>query len=152
MVYIRAVRGYSHGVTINPTLFSLKEIPWSWKEDIFHTSSCSNDTSILRECLWAGGSRLTGTWQACFFFFSFLNPQDSSSRERMIDWTGPNHEPRMVLYRQSKRPDHACIHYFKLRGTEDANLIFHQSSSDAIILYDKMLASALDKVVTFAGL
>ena len=30
-------------------------------------------------------------------------------------------------------------------------MIFHQSCSDAIIVYDNMLASALDKVVTFAS-
>ena len=92
---------------------------------------------------------LRSTRQACFF--SRLNPQDSSSRQRTIDWTGPGHEPRMVLYKQTKRPNHDCISFFNLRRGQDANLVFHQSSSDAIMLYDSMPASALDKVVTFAG-
>ena len=38
-----------------------------------------------------------------------------------------------------------------LRRAQSANLRIYQSSSDAIILYDTMPASAPDKVVTFAG-
>ena len=57
----------------------------------------------------------------------------------------------MVLYKQSNRPDHDCIYHFSPRRAQDANLIFHQTGSDAIILYDNMPTSALGKVVTFAG-
>ena len=46
------------------------------------------------------------------------------------------------------------VFVFTLRQAQDANLVSLQSSSDAILLrdniYDNMLASALDKVVTFA--
>ena len=56
----------------------------------------------------------------------------------------------MVLYKQSTRPDDDCIFYFNLRRGQDATLVFHQSSSDAIILLDDMPANALDKVATFA--
>ena len=38
-----------------------------------------------------------------------------------------------------------------LRRAQNAYVVFHQNSSDAIILHDNMLASALDKVDTFAG-
>ena len=48
-------------------------------------------------------------------------------------------------------PDHYCICEFNLRRAPDANFVFHHSHSGAIILYDNMLTSALDKVVTFAG-
>ena len=57
----------------------------------------------------------------------------------------------MVLYRQSYRPDHDCVYYFNLRRAQDTNFVFHQSISDAIFVCDNMPASALDKVVTFAG-
>ena len=43
------------------------------------------------------------------------------------------------------------IDYFNLRRAQNAKLIFHQGRSGAFILYDKMRATALDKVVTFAG-
>ena len=57
----------------------------------------------------------------------------------------------MVLYKQSNRPDHDYIYHFSPRRAQDANLILHQTGSDAIILYDNMPTSALGKVVTFAG-
>ena len=57
----------------------------------------------------------------------------------------------MVMYKQSSRADHDCIYHFNLRHAQDANLVFHRSSSDAIILYDNMPASALNKVAAFAG-
>ena len=90
---------------------------------------------------------MRSTRQACFF--SPLNAQDASSRQRTIDWTGPDHEPRVVLYKQNNHPDQDCNDCFNLRLAPDANLVFHQSSSDAIIAYEKKPASALDKVVTF---
>ena len=79
----------------------------------------------------------------------FLNPQDSSSRQRTIDWSGPVHEPRKVLCKLCDRQDHDTIYHFNLRGSRDTNLVFHQSGSDAIILYENMPACALDKVVFF---
>ena len=89
---------------INPNLFSLKQILLKWKEHVFHTGSSSNYKNILQNGLWAGALSLRSTRQACFF--SLLNPQESSSRQRTIDWdwTGPDDEPRMVLYKQSKSP------------------------------------------------
>ena len=41
IMYIRAVHSHSHGVTINPTLFSLQEIPLSLEEHMSHTGSSS---------------------------------------------------------------------------------------------------------------
>ena len=57
----------------------------------------------------------------------------------------------MVLHKHSNRADHDCIYYFNLRRAQKANLVFHPSCSDALVLCDNMPASALDKVVTFAG-
>ena len=148
ILYIRAVQRHSHGVAINADLLSLKLIPLNRKEHMFHTGSCSNKKSISENGRWAGEVSLGSTRQVCFL--SPLNPQDSSSRQRTSEWTVKVHEPRMVLHKQICRPDHDCIHCFNLRRAQDANLVFHQSSCDAIILYDTMPASALDKVVTFA--
>ena len=59
-----------------------------------------------------GHENLRSTRQACFFLI--LNPQDSPSRQRAIDWTEQDHEPRMVLYTQSNRQERDCIYYFNL--------------------------------------
>ena len=56
-----------------------------------------------------------------------------------------------MLYKHSDRPDDDCIYYFSQRRAQNANLVFHHSSSDATVLYDNMPASALEKVDNFAG-
>ena len=70
-----------------------------------------------------------------------LSVSSPLSRQRTIDWKGRDDEPRMVLYKHSNRPDHDC------KFGDSSN----QSSSDGIILYDNLPASALDNVVTCAG-
>ena len=57
----------------------------------------------------------------------------------------------MVLCKHSYRPGHDCIYHLNQRLAQTINLVFHQSISDATILRDNVPASALDKVVTFAG-
>ena len=47
-------------------------------------------------------------------------------------------------------PDHECICDFSLPRAQVANLVFHQISSDAIILYDNVSAFALDTMITVA--
>ena len=72
--------GHSRGVTINPTLCSLKEIPLRWKEHVFQAGLPSNYKSIIENVLSAGGLSLRCARQACFF--SLPTPQDPSSRQR----------------------------------------------------------------------
>ena len=81
---------------------------WNWKEHIFHTASSSKYKSIQGNGLSAGRLSLRSTRQA--FFFSLLNPHESSSRQRTIEWTGPDDEPRTVLYKKINCPDHDCIY------------------------------------------
>ena len=111
-------------------LFDLKQTRLNWKEHKFLTGTSSNCEYILESGLWGEGLTLRSTRQTCFI--TLLNPQDSLSRQRTIEWTRPDHEPRMVLSKQSDRPDHNCIDDFNLRRAHNANLVFHQSSSDAI--------------------
>ena len=127
--------------------FLLEEILLTWRDRIFNTGSSSNFKSIQEYGQWTGGLSVRSTRQGCFF--SPLNPQDASSRQRRIDWTGPDHGPRMELYKQSNHPDQDCNDCFNLRRAQDANFVFHQSSSGPMIFNDSMSASALDKVVTF---
>ena len=55
-------------------------------------------------------------------------------------------------YCTSKTNAHIMILFlFHLLRIQGANLVFHQSCSDAIILHNNTPASALDKVVTFAS-
>ena len=58
------------GTGVNPSLFSVKEIPLDWKEHIFNTGSSSNCKSILENGLWAGGSSLRSTRQGLLLLTS----------------------------------------------------------------------------------
>ena len=72
--------------------------------------------------------------------------------ETADDWLGrTSSRTKIVLWKQCNRTDHDCMYYFNLRRAQSANLVFHESCSDAIVLSDNMPASALDKVATFAG-
>ena len=137
-IYIRAVQVHSHSLLsvqtcllrIKPTFCSMKARPLKWK-DTFHTGSSSN--SQTKQCRRIKFEKHDGSL--------FLLTSESA---RIVIETandrleGPDVEPRMVLYKQSKRPDHDCIYYSNLQR------------ADAIILYDSM-PSALDMFVTFAG-
>ena len=74
-------------------------------------------------------------------FFSPLNPQDLSSRQRTVDWTGQGHEPRKAIAQIMIVFIFSIYDELKtLRRAQDANSVFHQRCSDAVILYDNMLA------------
>ena len=59
----------------------LKQMPFGWREHVFHTGTSSNYKSIFQNGLWAGGLNLRSTRQACFF----QKGQEMSSRQRTID-------------------------------------------------------------------
>ena len=124
--YSRAVQGHSHGVTINPAERDTVELEGTH----FHTGS-KNATE------WSWGRRIESEKHETSLFFSPLNSQDPSSRQRTIDWTGPDDQPRMVLL------------------IAQITIAFVTSICDElktqIILYDNVRAHAVDKVVTFAG-
>ena len=102
--YIRAVQGHCHGARNNPALLSLEEISLNWQEHTCHTGSCSNCKSILE------------------------SPRDSGR------WIGLDQFMNQEWYWTTKAFAHIMlvIYYFNLRRAQDANLVFHKSSSDAI--------------------
>ena len=144
IIYIRAVQRQSlYQNRSNPTFYERDAVELE-KKRVFHTGRSSNHKSILEKGLWErrrrGGGEGRGEEggrrgrregrekiksekhkkQACFF--SPLNPQDSSSRQRTINWTRPDREPIAALHKQSCRQDHDCFYYFNLRRAQDANL------------------------------
>ena len=142
------IHDHSQGVAINPDQLSFNQKPLYWKEHRLHTGNSSSYESILENGLWAGRLSLRITRQACFF----LNAQESSSRQRTIDWQGPDDERRMVYYKHSNRPDNDCMYYFNLRRAQNANLVFHQRCSDAINLVRQAHGTKLSPLqVTFCS-
>ena len=53
--YIRALQGHSHGVAINPNLFSSKQVPFVWKEHLFHRTVLPTANQSWRNGPCAGG-------------------------------------------------------------------------------------------------
>ena len=108
IIYIRALQGHSHGVAINPNMFSLTQIPLNWK--LFQVQIGPREWSMVR--------RNESKKHKTSLFFSTVNPQESSSRQRTIEWKGLDGEPRMVLYKHRDCPDHDCISYFNVRHAQ----------------------------------
>ena len=94
-----------------------------WKEHIFHTNSGSSYKSTL-----------DSEWSVCRRINSNKHTTKRSSGQHAIDrLRGPDDEPRMVLYKHNKHPEHDWICYLNSRGAQNACLVFHQSSSDAFV-------------------
>ena len=74
---------------------------------------------------------MRSTRQACFF--SRLNPQESSLRQRTIDWKGPDDETRMVLCKHRHRPEHDC--FFLLQSATCSKRTFFCSIKVAVTLF-----------------
>ena len=130
VIYICAVQGHSHGARVKPPIFFERD---AVEEEGTHFTHGHLFQLNINVGEWSMGRRilsLRSTKQARSF--SPPNPQDSSSKQRTINGTGPGHEPKMELYKLSYRQDHDCIHYFNLRRAQDANQVFHHGSSDAI--------------------
>ena len=133
--------GYPHWCIARPTswdrnqsklvLISLKQM--NWKEHIFHTNSGSSYKSTL-----------DSEWSVCRRINFNKHTTKRSSGQHAIDrLRGPDDEPRMVQYKHNKHPEHDWICYLKLRGAQNACVVFHQSSSDTFCT--TMRRSSLDK-------
>ena len=104
------------------------------KEHIFHTNSGSSYKSTV-----------DSEWSVCRRInFSKRTTKRPSGQHAIDRLRGPDDEPRMVLYKHYKHPEHDWICYLNLRGAPNACLVFHQSSSDTF--WTTMRRSALDKV------
>ena len=92
-------------------LFYLKEIPLTWKEHVFHTGRSSNNKSILENGLWAGGSSLRSTRQACFLS-PLLNPKEFviETADDRLDRTSSLTKNGIVTAKLSPR---AWLHFFQ---------------------------------------
>ena len=129
IIYIRAVQGNSHDVTMNQNLFYLRQTPLSSMEHKIHTHR----------------------WTRQICFFSPLNPQDRHrDRERPTGQDPMTNQEWCCTIRLIAHTM-AVFWYFNLQRAQRANWRYHQGSSDAMIGYDNVPKSALDKVVTFAS-
>ena len=103
---------------------------WIAKSTYSTQISSANNKSILENGLWAGGSSLRGTRQACFL--SPLNPHNlfiktaNDRLDRTSSWT------KNGTFEAKQSPWY-CIYYFNLRPSQNVNLVLHQISSDAVL-------------------
>ena len=134
---------------MNPNLFSLKQTSLRWKEHI--TPHGQLFQLYINPGVFSVDRWIESEKHETRLFLLTSCPRESSSRHWTTEWKGPDDEPRRVLYKTSNRPDRDCIKNSTRRRAQSAYLQFHPSSSDAIVFYEKMPTSALDKVVTFAG-
>ena len=139
VIYFRALQGHSHGVTINSDLFSTVEVERT------HIPQGQFYKSIR----FTGRRSVSNKDKTGLFLLSSESARtviatefDQLSKESMMN------RERTEMNKHTKRPDNHRTYYFNLRRAHNSNLVL-QSGSDAIVLSDKIPASALDKVCHF---
>ena len=114
----------------------------NWKEHILHTGISSEYKSIPENGPWAGRLSPRSTRQSCFF--TAVNPQEPSSRQRTIDWKGLDDVPRVVLYKHCNHPDNDCICSFNLRFAQHASEVLLEKQTPTLIMPEATLGELID--------
>ena len=139
VIYIRAMQGHGHGVTINSDLFSTVDlerthIPHGQLYKSIRFTGRRSESKKDKTGLFLLSSKSSRTVIATEF--------DQLNKDSMMN------RQRTEMNKHTKRPDNHRTCYFNLRRAHKSNLVF-QSGSDAIILSNKIAASALDQVCHF---
>ena len=116
--------------------------PTNPERSVVRTSTERSSTFVHCKATVVGSQSI----QTCSLWHPNTEP---SSRQRTIDWKGPDDEPRVVLYKHSNRPDHDCHDCINLRLAQNAIWCFIKVAVTRF--FDNMPASTLDKVVTLVA-
>ena len=142
ILYLRALQGHSRR---NPIVLSLQDnvsLPDNFFEYIYHIGCAINLHSITNSGLILGG-HLGKEKQT--IFFTAVNPMNKEHEDPYeIDLT----EPRLAWYKQKTWKRHQdTVYLVDIQLAQRKELKFHQTISNAIILYDTLQAYCIPKVV-----
>ena len=142
-VYFRAIRGHS-GSTINPALQDNVLLPEGFTECIYHVGNGKELRSIVNHGFIPGGVSLRTGRQAVFFTIVIPMDNQDGLGETLCDLSqSKNRAIQKYLETLSK---YSILMQFEVRSTkEDCN--FHQTRSNAVILYDTLLAEFIEKAI-----
>ena len=143
ILYLRALQGHSGRNHIDPTLQDNVLIPNNFFEYNYHIGCAVSLHSITNSGLIAGGQNSSRERQTVFF--TAVNPMNTNHKDpQELDLT----KPRLAWYKQKtwkRYQDTVC--WVDIQLAQRKGLKFYQTRSNAIILYDTLLACCILKVV-----
>ena len=127
---------------INLTLQDNVLLPSDFAEHIYHVGSSHDMHSIILSGLIAGGKDVKKGRHAVFF--TAVNPIFIDHyRERDYDVT----KPRIAVHKNNRKIHQYTVYWCNLRVAQSKGLQFYQTRSNAIIIYNTLLAMCIEKVV-----
>ena len=143
ILYLRALQGHSGRNSIDPSLQDNVLIPNNFFEYICHIGCAVNLHSIKNSGLIVGAQNSSKDRQTVFF--TAVNPMHKKHHDpKELDLT----KPRLASYKQKKwKVYQDTVYWVDTQLAQRKGLKFHQTKSNAIILFDTLPAHCLSKVV-----
>ena len=139
---LRALQGHSGRNIIDSSLQDNVLIPDELFENIYHVGCAINSNSIINSGLIPGGQNLSKRQTV---FFLFVDPMDKNHKDfDTIDLDAPRHAQYM---HKAWKKHQKTVFWFDINLALKKGLKFHQTRSNAIILYDTLPAYCIPKVV-----
>ena len=142
ILYLRALQGHSGRNLIDPSLQDNVLIPDDFFKYIHHVGCAIKLHSIIDSGLIPGGQNLSKRQTV---FFTAVNPMNKVHRD--LDITDLE-APRLAWYKQKTWKKHQnTVYLVDIKLAQKKGFKFHQTRSNAITLYNTLLAYCIPKVV-----
>ena len=142
ILYLRALQGHSGRNPIDPSLQDNVLIPNNFFEYIYHIGCAVNLHSITNSGLIPGGQNSSRDRQTVFF--TAENPMHKNHQDPIeLDLT----KPRLASYKQKWKVHQDTVYWVDFQLAQRKGLKFHQTRSNAVILYDTLPDCCISKVV-----
>ena len=141
-LYFRAIQGHSGGNLVNPTLQD-KVLPDDFAENIYHIGNANEMHSIIKSGLIPGGRSLRKDRQSVFF--TAVNPMDA--RQDLEEVQHDLGKPRIAVYKYTWTSHQNTVYRCNLKLSQRRGLQFHQTRSNALIIFNTLPAIFVEKVL-----
>ena len=142
ILYLRGLQGHSGRNPIDPTLQDNVLIPNKFVEYIYHIGCAVSLHSITNSGLIAGGQNSSSERQTVFF--TAVNPMHKNHQDpKELDLT----KPRLASYHKKWKKHQDTVYWVDMQLAQRKGVKFHQTRSNAIVLYDTLPAYCISKVV-----
>ena len=142
ILYLRALQGHSGRNLVDPSLQDTVLIPDGFFKYIYHVGCAINLHSIINSGLIPGGQNLSKRQTV---FFLPMNPMDKEHKDtEKFDLEAP----RLARYMHKARKKHQnTVYWVHIKVAQKKGLMFYQTRSNAIVLYNTLPTYFIPKVV-----
>ena len=142
ILYLRALQGHSGRNSIDPSLHDKVLIPNNFFEYIYHIGCAVSLHSITNSGSIAGGQNSSRERQTVFC--TAVNPMQKNHKDpQELDLT----KPRRASYKQKWKVHQDTVYWVDIQLAQRKGLKFYQTRSNAVILYDTLLAYCISKAI-----